>query len=79
MVPDKRLYERFRNRNVYGIHRQMVAAVGHPAERGFGKISRSYNERFVFVRKVHENLRAFARLCVFVHRVVNVFIAAYVF
>ena len=53
----------------------MVGVVRTPAEREFGKITGSHNDAARLVGVIEENLRAFARLCVFENDIGFVFVA----
>ncbi len=44
----------------------MVAVEGHPAQRSLGEIARAHHQPARGIADIHENLRAFARLGVFV-------------
>ncbi len=56
--------------DVHVIHRNVVAGVGAPTERGLGEIACAEDEAADLVRHVHQDLRALAGLGVFVNDVV---------
>ena len=58
--------ERLGHADVHVIHGHVVAVEGAPAQSLFRKVSRSYHQAAAAVRHVHQNLRAFPRLRVFV-------------
>ena len=69
-------HERLRHRAVDGVHGHMVAVVGRPAERELRQIAGADHEATGLVGNVHQNLRALARLAVFIGHVVHRFVMA---
>ncbi len=65
---DHLAYERLRNRGVDAVHRHLVAVVGGPAECQLAQVARADDDAVLLVGDVHQNLRAFARLRIFVGR-----------
>ena len=61
-VSDKRLGDTA----VYAVHRHVVAVVGGPAEREFAQVARADHHSALHVGHVHQYLRAFAGLDVFI-------------
>ena len=56
----------------------MVAIVGGPAERQFRQIAGTHHKTIGLVGNVHQNLRAFARLCVLVRDIAEGCVVIYV-
>ena len=52
----------------------MIAVVGRPAQRELGQIARADHHAGEFIRQIHQKLRPFARLTIFIRYIVNAFI-----
>ena len=63
--------ERLGNADVDSIHAHVVAIVGTPSEGQFAEVARADDQSAILVAQVHEDLRAFACLRVFVGCIVD--------
>ena len=64
-------HQRLRHRGVHAVHRHVVAVVGGKAERQLGEVARADHDAALFVGKIHQDLRALARLAVFIGHVMR--------
>ena len=64
--PHQMAHEGLRHRGVHTVHRHLVAVVGGPAQGQFRQVSRADDQSALHVGHVHEDLRPFAGLRVFV-------------
>ena len=71
-VPDQRLWYR----SIYSVHGHLVTVIRCPTKRQLRKVARANDHAAHLVSNVHQNLRAFASLGVFVHNVVNILVVA---
>ena len=66
-MPDQCLW----HRSIHGIHGHMISVVRCPPQCKFRQISGSDHKRIFFVRNVHQNLRAFPRLGIFICHIMH--------
>ena len=70
-VADEMPDQRFGHRGAHVVHAHLVAVVGAPAQRQLAQIARAQREAADLVGDIHDDLRAFARLRIFVGDVVH--------
>ena len=73
---DQVAHQRLRHARVDVVHRHVVAVVGAPAQRQLREVARADDEPADLVGDVHQDLRALARLGVFVGHVVLALVVA---
>ena len=61
----------FGDGRVYGIHRHVVTIVGSPSQCQFGEVASAHHKSSGLVGYIHEYLRPFACLTVFICHIVN--------
>ena len=66
---DEISHERLGHGAVDSVHAHVVGIICAPAERKLGQIARADEQRTLFVRGVHEYLRALARLNIFISHI----------
>ena len=66
---DEISHERLGHGAVDSVHAHVVGVIGAPAERKLGEVSGADEQRALFVRGVHEYLRALARLNIFISHI----------
>ena len=64
-------HQRLGDGGIYAVHRHLIAVVCGPAQRQFRQIARTYDQAFRLVGQVHQYLRAFTGLRIFIHRIAN--------
>lgn len=62
----------FWDSGIYSVHRHVVAIVCGPSQCQFRQVARSYHQSCGLVCDIHQHLRSFARLGIFVNHIVNV-------
>ena len=71
IVANQMAHKRFGNRSIHRIHGHVVAIVSGPTQGKLGKITCTYDEAICLVGNVHQDLRALARLAVFVRHIMD--------
>ena len=73
------LHQGLRHAGIHSIHAHLVAVVGGPSQSQFRQVACSDDDATHLVADVHEYLRAFARLTVFIDHIVHGAIMSNVF
>ena len=67
-------YQRFRHSGIDPIHGHMIPIIGRPPKGQFGHIPGSDYQRILLIGNIHQNLRPFSRLPVFIRNIMAVHI-----
>ena len=73
-VFDQMAHKRLRHACIHAVHAHVIRVVSAPSERKLAQVSRADQKPAVLVGKIHQNLRAFACLRIFVGYILHAWV-----